>query len=327
MALLSFSPQPPFPLPLLSLHSPILKSITNLKPYKHSIPTPTLSLSPISFSPKSNSQKTLTLSLASSSFTSPETSDFSFDLTGIGEEEDDDFLAGSPWEGALVYRRDASAAHVELCTTLERLGLGKLSSAVSKSRASAMGIRLPARMGREVGLGGDGTPVLLSIDVTRRKRRLKLDGIVRTVITLGCNRCAQPAAESVFSNFTLLLTEDPIEELDNEINMGVMYGEDKSKISTGVANAEEEDDEKEIDPDDKLYFPQEEREIDISKHIRDIVHVEITINAICDASCKGLCLKCGTNLNKKSCNCNREEVEDRKESGPLKNLRKQMQQK
>lgn len=51
-----------------------------------------------------------------------------------------------------------------------------------------MGIRLPPRRAKEVELGGDGTPVLVSVDVTRRKRRLKLDGIVRTVITLGCNR-------------------------------------------------------------------------------------------------------------------------------------------
>lgn len=77
---------------------------------------------------------------------------------------------------------------MEYCTTLERLGLAKLSTDVSKSRASAMGIRLPPRRGKEVELGGDGTPVLVSVDVTRRKRRLKLDGIVRTVITLGCNR-------------------------------------------------------------------------------------------------------------------------------------------
>ncbi|ONK78000.1 uncharacterized protein A4U43_C02F13160 [Asparagus officinalis] len=48
-----------------------------------------------------------------------------------------------------------------------------------------MGIRLPPRRAKEAELGGDGTPVLVSVNVTRR---LKLDGIVRTVITLGCNR-------------------------------------------------------------------------------------------------------------------------------------------
>jgi len=88
----------------------------------------------------------------------------------------------------VVYKRDASVSHVEFCTTLERLGLEKLSTGVSKSRASAMGIRVPPRRAKEMESGGDGTPVLISVDVARRKRRLKLDGIVRTVITLGCNR-------------------------------------------------------------------------------------------------------------------------------------------
>lgn len=32
------------------------------------------------------------------------------------------------------------------------------------------------------------TPVALSIDVTRRKGRIRLDGILRTVITLDCQK-------------------------------------------------------------------------------------------------------------------------------------------
>ena len=138
-------------------------------------------------------------------------------------------------------------------------------------------------------------------------------------------RCGEPAAECIFSNFSLLLTEDPVNDSDDEINMGVIYGEDKNKSSTSSRTEEEEDDEKEIDPDDRLYFPSEQKEIDISKPIRDLVHLEITLNAICDANCKGLCLRCGTNLNKRCCNCSKEELQDG-EFGPLKNLKKQMQQ-
>lgn len=108
--------------------------------------------------------------------------------------------------------------------------------------------------------------------------------------------------------------------------MGVMFGDGKVKIYSGISEEEEEDDEGSIDLDDRLYFPPEEKEIDISKNIRDMVHVEITINAICDPSCKGLCLNCGTNLNVSSCSCRKEEVKE-KSYGPLKNLKKQMQRK
>ncbi|XP_077247027.1 BTB/POZ domain protein, putative (DUF177) [Tasmannia lanceolata] len=208
---------------------------------------------------------------------------------------------GSPWEGAIIYKRDPSISHIEYCTTLERLGLEKLSADVSRSRAAEMGLRV-TRGVKDYPLG---TPVQISVDITRKKKKLKLDGIVRTVITLGCNRCAEPTAECIFSNFTLLLTEEPIEEPDT-ISMGTIFGEDKFKKTYG--SSEDEDDEDSIDLDDQLFFPAEEKEIDISKHIRDIVHLEITITSICDPSCKGVCLNCGTNLNRSSCNCSKQEV-------------------
>ncbi|KAL2539269.1 Protein of unknown function (DUF177) [Abeliophyllum distichum] len=232
------------------------------------------------------------------------------------QEEDDE---GCPWEGAIIYKRDPGISHLEYCTTLERLGLGKISSEVSKFRASEMGIRVT----KSVKDYPNGTPVLVSIDVTRKKGNMRLDGIIRTVISLGCNRCGEPAAESVYSNFSLLLSEEPIQEPET-INMGVIFGEDKFK-SFGTSEDDESDDDALIDPEDRLYFPPEEKFIDISKNIRDLVHIEITINSICDPRCKGLCLRCGTNLNVSSCNCKTHEVEE-KSYGPLGGLKKQMQQ-
>lgn len=105
-----------------------------------------------------------------------------------------------------------------------------------------------------------------------------------------------------------------------------MFGAEKHKKSSTGNIEEDEDDDDSIDWDDRLYFPPEEKEIDISKNIRDTVHLEITINAICDPKCKGICLKCGTNLNTSKCNCSEEQVQE-KTYGPLGNLRKQMEHK
>ncbi|XP_076885550.1 large ribosomal RNA subunit accumulation protein YCED homolog 1, chloroplastic-like [Bidens hawaiensis] len=223
-------------------------------------------------------------------------------------DQDDDDL-DSPWEGAIMYQRNPSISHLEYCTTLERLGLGHLSTQVSKSRASLMGLRVT----KAVKDFPDGTPVLISADVTRKKHNLKLDGIIRTVLTLGCNRCGGPAVDCVFSNFSLVLTEEPIEEPE-VINMGVIYGQ-----------SEQGDDEESVDLDDWLYFPPEEKLIDISKHIRDMVHLEIKINAICDPMCKGLCLNCGQNLNNGSCSCSQQGSKS-KSYGPLGGLKVKMQQ-
>lgn len=234
-------------------------------------------------------------------------------------DEEDGYIEDleSPWEGAVMYERDPLISHLEYCTTLERLGLGRLSTEVSRSRASLMGLRVTKSV-KDFPLG---TPVLISIDVTRKKQKLRLDGILRTVITLHCYRCGKPAAECLFSNFSLLLTEEPIEEPET-LDMEVIFGEDKLQPPTSGEG--EEDDDVSIDSEDWIYFPHEEKVIDISKHIRDIVHLEITLDALCDPMCKGLCLTCGTNLNTGSCNCSKQNAKE-KAFDRLGDLKEQMQ--
>lgn len=231
------------------------------------------------------------------------------------EEEIEDI--GSPWEGAVIYQRNASILHLEYCTTLERLGLGNLSTDISKNKASVMGLRF-TKAAKEY---PNGTPVQISIDVTRKKNKLRLDGIIKTVITLMCNRCCMPSAECIFSEFSLLLTEEPPIDEPETIDLGVIFGEDK--IST-VGKSSDDDEDAPIDLDDQLYFPPEEKQIDISKNIRDRVHLEITMNSVCDSGCKGMCLKCGQNFNIGNCGCSKEEVKE-ENFGPLGNLREQIQ--
>ena len=118
---------------------------------------------------------------SSQSFTEDNTITFDWEDQEDVEDVED---MGSPWEGAVTYRRNPSVTHMEYCTTLERLGLGKLSSDISKSRASVMGLRVT----KDVKDYPNGTPVQISIDVTRKKQKMRLDGILKTVISLGCNR-------------------------------------------------------------------------------------------------------------------------------------------
>lgn len=115
------------------------------------------------------------------------------------EEEIED--EGTPWEGAVVYKRSTSNLHLEYCTTLERLGLGNLSTDISKGRASLTGLRIT----KGVKDYPNGTPVQISIDVTRKKDKLRLDGIIKTVITLLCNRyCPQEFILPIYSFGALL---------------------------------------------------------------------------------------------------------------------------
>lgn len=137
-------------------------------------------------------------------------------------------------------------------------------------------------------------------------------------------RCAEPAAEAVFANFSLLLTEDPVEEPD-VVDLGTIYEEDRTKFPS-ITGSEDENDE-DIDWDDRLHFPAGEKEIDISKNLRDIIHLEITLDVFCSSTCKGLCLVCGANLNTSSCSCSTEEpqAKDARRPGTMKDLLKPMQ--
>lgn len=132
-----------------------------------------------------------------------------------------------------------------------------------------------------------------------------------------------PSAEGIFSEFSLLLREEPIEEPET-IDLGVIFEEDKFSTSGNSGKDDDEEEDAQIDLDDQLYFPPEEKQIDISKNIRDRVHLEITMNSVCDSGCKGMCVKCGQNFNTGNCNCSKEEVKE-KSFGPLGNLKQQMQ--
>lgn len=124
----------------------------------------------------------------------------------------------------------------------------------------------------------------------------------------------------MFSNFSLLLTEEPVEEPD-VLDMGVIFGDSTNK---GVGDELDDDS---IDWEDRLFFPREEKTIDISKHIRDMVHLEIKISSVCDPTCRGLCLDCGTNLNLSSCSCSCSTQKAKETTyGPLGDLKERMQQ-
>lgn len=64
----------------------------------------------------------------------------------------------------------------------------------------------------------------------------------------------------------------------------------------------------EISADDiELFFDLEEvgEELDISEDIREELLLNLPMNLLCDDDCAGLCSKCGANLNKEKCSCNK----------------------
>lgn len=247
---------------------------------------------------------------------------------GVVEEEEQ----GTPWEGAIIFKRSAAQAQFEYVTTLERLGLTRFSSDKAMTLAFDMGL------GKVEVDGIVGTPVLISLDCSKEGRNdIRVDGIIRTALALVCNRCLAPCAERIFASFNLLLTDAPVEE-PTQPNLGVVLGDNPH-----IWSAEADDDaeaELDIDLDDKLHFPREEKELDISKYLRDTIHLEIPAKSLCDNDCPGFCFGCGVNLNTDTCRCGKQKksknnvnVEDllglnknKDIWGPLEQLKKQLEE-
>ena len=62
---------------------------------------------------------------------------------------------------------------------------------------------------------------------------------------------------------------------------------------------------------DISYLPLETDKIDISKDVRDYALLAIPMKKLCKEDCRGLCAKCGKDLNEGDCNCSTEVIDPR----------------
>ena len=80
-------------------------------------------------------------------------------------------------------------------------------------------------------------------------------------------------------------------------------------------------DKKEVDESETnvKYLSPADDKIDLTEDVIDYSKLAIPMKKLCKDDCKGLCIKCGTNLNQEKCSCNNEEMDSVWE--PLLNLK------
>jgi len=111
---------------------------------------------------------------------------------------------------------------------------------------------------------------------------VEIDGDIETSVYLPCSRCLQPFQISLKSHFALTYMRraaDGIE--DNEHQEFELSAED-----TGI-----------------VYF--QGQTINLKDTIQEQVVMEFPLRALCKQDCKGLCPKCGADLNEDLCDCDR----------------------
>ena len=124
-------------------------------------------------------------------------------------------------------------------------------------------------------------------DITVDKRGFNYHIVIesRSAGTFCCDRC--------------------LEQFEMEIKnkSRILYTGDKSLVDT---MSKEKEDVRFIKPDDI--------EIDFSDDIKQFLLLEIPYKKVCKEECKGLCAKCGQNLNLGQCDCEDEYIDPRWEN-------------
>ncbi len=115
-------------------------------------------------------------------------------------------------------------------------------------------------------------PVLAEGSVRNTAGVLVMTGSIHTTIHGVCDRCADDFEETVEIPLNVVL----VTELSNEEN------------------------------EDEWVFPLEGESADLDDIVRTVFVLNMDTKLLCKPDCKGICCRCGANLNRESCSCQKE---------------------
>ena len=115
-------------------------------------------------------------------------------------------------------------------------------------------------------------PVVADGTVRNTAGVLVMTGSIRTTIHGICDRCANPFDRDINFPIDVVL----VDELANEEN------------------------------EDEWVFPLEGDSADLDDIVRTVFVLNLDSKLLCDEDCKGLCCRCGKNLNDGPCSCQKE---------------------
>lgn len=125
---------------------------------------------------------------------------------------------------------------------------------------------------RELGDGGDESIHIKAIFEVNAMRNKQYDfkGKLYYNITMACDRCLEDFSRPFEEDVHFILKKD-------------------------------------FEGDELDIIPFNDLTCDITDFVRDIVLTSVPMKNLCKRTCKGLCEKCGKNLNQGACNCKKQE--------------------
>jgi uncharacterized protein len=124
------------------------------------------------------------------------------------------------------------------------------------------------------------TPLRAALRALRIGDLVEIDGTIETSVRLPCSRCLQPFEAPLKSSFALTYMQQAADVIeDTEPREVELSAED-----VGI-----------------VYFQGEK--INLKDAIQEQVVMEFPLRPLCKLDCKGLCPKCGADLNEDPCDC------------------------
>ncbi|MEM7008183.1 MAG: DUF177 domain-containing protein [Thermodesulfobacteriota bacterium] len=117
----------------------------------------------------------------------------------------------------------------------------------------------------------------IDLKVNRVLKEITVIGNISLSIQSPCSRCVEPVKIELNPNVSLVLS--PADKIHEE--------------------------------DDLEHETYQGDEIDLSNYLREQVAIALPVKVVCSEECKGLCGKCGINLNSEVCNCEQQEIDPR----------------
>ncbi len=128
-------------------------------------------------------------------------------------------------------------------------------------------------------------PVTVDFILSHKDRDLRLDGTVETAIRFKCSRCTREYSQPFAASFKLFYLPQP-KWISENAEIELRYEDMEIAYYDGVS-------------------------LDVNLMILEQIELGMPMKFICQESCKGLCYRCGADLNKEACHCKNEEVDSR----------------
>ena len=124
------------------------------------------------------------------------------------------------------------------------------------------------------------SPIMIEATLTAKPDFIEAAGKVTTLVGMDCSRCLKPFTYELHQKFLLRFSQ---------------------QIPQDISSEEDEDLELTADQVGLIYI--EGGELDLHDVIQEQIVLALPYKPLCSEACKGLCPKCGTDLNDGKCTC------------------------